>query len=199
MADQQGEPPKIVIDSDWKAQAQKEREKLAEKERQAKEAASKARPAVSGAPPGPSAGPGAPAAGPGGEAMQSLPPADFQTLVGTMVTQALMYMGAFPDPETGRAVVSLEHARFHIDLLAVLEEKTRGNLAPQEAEDLKQALGELRNRFIEIVQAIAQMKKEGKLRPGSGVPGGMMGGGAGAMGGFGGAGGISGPGMPGGM
>jgi hypothetical protein len=191
MADQHGEAPKIVIDSDWKAQAQKEREKLAEKERQSKEAAEKAKQAHAVAPgmaamSGMSSAPGsAPQGGmgSGGEQMQSMPPADFQTLVGTMVTQALMYMGAFPDPETGRAVVSLEHARFHIDLLAVLEEKTRNNLTPEEAGDMKQALGELRNRFVEIVQAIAQMKKEGKLK--SGGPGGpgMAGPGMGGLGG----------------
>jgi len=123
--------------------------------------------------------------------MQGMPPADFQSLVGTMVTQALMYMGAFPDPETGRAVVSLEHARFHIDLLAVLNEKTKNNLTTDEAADLAQALGELRNRFVEIVQAIAQMKKEGKLKPGAmGMGGGAMGGG-----GMGQMGGMTGPGL----
>lgn len=186
MADQQA--PKIIVDSDWKAQAQKEREKLAEKDRQAKEAAEKARRPTAGVP-----GAGAPgeamAGAPGvggmaGQGQQGLPPADFQTLVGTMVTQALMYMGAFPDPETGRAIVSLEHARFHIDLLTVLSEKTKNNLTEDETRDLGQALSELRLRFVDIVQAIAQMKKEGKLRPG----GPEMGGGLGT-------GGIAGPGL----
>jgi hypothetical protein len=177
MADQQGEAPKIIVDNDWKAQAQKEREKLAEKERQAKEAAAK-RPAApaagaAGSPAGAAAAAGG-AAG-AGQPMQGLPPADFQTLVGSMVTQALMYMGAFPDPETGRAVVSLEHARFHIDLLTVLSEKTKNNLTPDESQDLGQALSELRLRFVDIVQAIAQMKKEGKLKPGGMEPGGPMG------------------------
>lgn len=188
MADQPGEAPKIIVDSDWKAQAQREREKLAEKERLAKEAAEKARP---GAMPGPAGAPAPGTGGPTGDpAQQGMPPADFQTLVGTMVTQALTYMGAFPDPETGRAVVSLEHARFHIDLLAVLEEKTRNNLSKDEAADLAQAVGELRHRFVEIVQAIAQMQKEGKLKPGA--PGGAMGGPTGAPGV---GGGFSGPGL----
>ena len=176
MADQHNEAPKIVIDSDWKAQAQKEREKLADKERQSKEAAEKARqaqPAIPGMAPSPGSDPGQP---------QGMPPADFQALVGTMVTQALMYMGAFPDPETGRAVVSLEHARFHIDLLGVLNEKTKNNLTPEEAGDLSQALQELRLRFVEIVQAVAQMKKEGKLKPGMNTMGSMGGmGGTGGM------------------
>jgi hypothetical protein len=195
MADQQGEAPKIIVDSDWKAQAQKEREKLAEKDRQAKEAAEKSRrpgPTPSGnpvAPGAPAAGAAAGSTGGAGQPMQGLPPADFQTLVGSMVTQALMYMGAFPDPETGRAVVSLEHARFHIDLLTVLSDKTKNNLSAEESQDLAQALSELRHRFVEIVEAIAQMKKEGKLRPSSpegGMPGMGMGG-------------LSGPGMPSGV
>jgi hypothetical protein len=190
MADQPGEAPKIIVDTDWKAQAQREREKLAEKERQSKEAAEKARPQT-----------GPAGHGGGDPATQGMPPADFQALVGTMVTQALMYMGAFPDPETGRAIVSLEHARFHIDLLGVLDEKTKNNLSPDEAADLSQALTELRHRFVEIVQAIAQMKKEGKLKPGAmgGAPGlGGMGGMGGMMGGAGGVpgmSGLSGPGL----
>lgn len=179
MADQQDQPqqPKIIIDSDWKAQAQKERERLAQKEKDAQAKAPKAPPAGIGGP--------QPGAVPGPSETPGMPPADFQSLVGTMVTQALMYMGAFPDPETGRAIVSLEHAKFHIDLLGVLEEKTKGNLGAEESGDLTQALSELRMRFVEIVQAIAQMKKEGKLRPqaGGGVSGGgtfgLAGGGAG--------------------
>ncbi len=183
-----GQPPKIIVDSDWKAQAQREREKLAEKERAAKQSAEKPK---AGSVPGaaPAGGQvGAPAEG--GEA----PATDFQALLGTLATQALMYMGAFPDPETGRAIVSLEHARFHIDLLGVLEDKTKGNLTPEEKHDLEQTTGELRMRFVEIVQAIAQMKKEGKLRQTS--PGGVaIPGGPGGPGGLGGAGGV----MPGGF
>ncbi|MBY0311087.1 MAG: DUF1844 domain-containing protein [Phycisphaerales bacterium] len=177
-----GQPPKIIVDSDWKAQAQKEREKLAEKERAAKEAAEKVKPpAIPGMPQSGGKGPQG--------AEDAAQPTDFQALIGTLATQALMYMGAFPDPETGRAIVSLEHARFHIDLLSVLEEKTKGNLTPEEKQDLDQATGELRTRFVEIVQAIAQMKKEGKLKPQS--PGGVAIPGAGGMGGSG----MYGPGM----
>jgi Domain of unknown function (DUF1844) len=172
MPDSPGEQPKIIIDSDWKAQAQKEREKLAQKEQEA---------AAKKAPPGPRSAAGAPAAGPADPQgdPEGMPPADFQALVGTMVTQCLMYMGGFPDPQTGRALVSLEHARFHIDLLAVLEEKTRGNITKEESEDLAAAVNELRLRFVEIAKAIAQASKEGRLSRG-GQPG--MGGPAGAGG-----------------
>lgn len=159
--------PKIVIDSDWKAQAQQEKERLAAKER---EAAAKAPAAKTGA--GAMGGPGA---GPeGGE--YDLPPADFPSLVGTMVTQCLLYLGGFPDPQTGRAVVSLEHAKFNIDLLAVLEEKTKGNLAPEEASDLSQALNELRLRFVEISKALVQMQAKAAMEAAQGGAGGAAGG-----------------------
>ena len=160
--------PKIVIDSDWKAQAQKERERLAAKE---KEAAEKAKPKATA----PAGFPGAESGEQGDPHEQGMPPPDFQALVGTMVTQCLLYMGGFPDPQTGRAIVSLEHARFHIDLLATLEEKTKGNLTEDEATDLKMALNELRMRFVEIVKAVAQASKDGRLNRPAGAPGPMPG------------------------
>lgn len=148
--------PKIIIDSDWKAQAQKEKERLAAQE---KEAAAKA-------PKGGSAGPGG-AAGAG----YDMPPADFPSLVGTIVTQALLYLGGFPDPQTGRAMVSLEHAKFHIDLLAVLQEKTKGNLSQEDDTDLTQALNELRLRFVDISKAIAQMQAKAAMEGQAGAAG----------------------------
>ncbi|MBX3357143.1 MAG: DUF1844 domain-containing protein [Phycisphaeraceae bacterium] len=160
MADQPTpQAPKIIVDSDWKAQAQAEKARLAAAEQ---EKASKA-------------GTGPDARGvPGGPDSGRMPPADFQTLLGTMVTQALMYMGAFPDPETGRAVVSLEHSKFHIDLLEVLATKTKGNLTEQEDHDLTQTLSELRMRFVEISKAvaaaIAKQEAGGKI---GGSPGGL--------------------------
>jgi hypothetical protein len=159
--------PKIIIDSDWKAQAQKEKERLTAQEKEA--AAKAAKQPVGG---GGGAGPGAAGrgmGGPGGEAYD-MPPADFPSLVGTIVTQALLYLGGFPDPQTGRAIVSLEHAKFHIDLLAVLQEKTKGNLSKEEDTDLSQALNELRLRFVDISKAIAQMQAKAALEGQAGGP-----------------------------
>ncbi len=168
---------KLEVDSDWKSQAHAEKERLAQQETARAEKA-----AASGSAPGTSAG---------ARGKREMPPADFAGLVGSLATQALMYMGAFPDPQTGRAVVSLEYARFHIDLLGVLEEKTRNNISAEESKDLTSVLHELRLRFVEITQAVAQMMKEqaeGKLNVG----------GAGALGGMGMPGGaIGGPGSPG--
>jgi hypothetical protein len=140
----------ISVDADWKNQAAAERERLAAAEQQK---------ATKGG-------------GGGAAGREQLPEADFQTLLSTMVSQALMYMGAFPDPQTGRAIVSLEYARFHIDLLHVLAEKTKGNLTQQEEKDVQEILAELQGRFVEIAQAVAQAVKEGKIgRGGAGAMG----------------------------
>jgi len=156
----EGDTPKIVVDSDWKSQARAEKERLAAGERQ--KAAEKQKKADAAATTTGAAGRAASQDAELGDD-RGLPPADFQALIGTLITQALMYLGAFPDPQTGRAIVSLEHARFHIDLLSVLEEKTKGNLSEAEAQDLKQALYELQMRYVEISKAVAQMAQKGKV------------------------------------
>jgi hypothetical protein len=123
--------PKIHIDRDWKAEAQAEKERLAAKE--AKEQAER------------------PAGRPG-----ELPPADFRALVGTLASQAIMGLGAYADPKTNRMVIDLNMARFAIDLLAVLEAKTKGNISDDEAQELTQTLAELRARFVQISNLVAQ-------------------------------------------
>jgi len=149
----------LVVDSDWKSQAQAEKERLAAAEKKAAES-------------------GVGSRGPGGRE-ERLPPADFTALVGTLVTQAFLYLGGFPDPETGRAIVSLEHAKFHIDLLAVLQTKTAGNLTPEEAEDLSRAVHELRLRFVDVSQAVAEMVKQRAAKGGAGAAGAAIPGAAG--------------------
>lgn len=178
MSDSNPSPPKLIIDSDWKSQAQAEKEKLAaqERERAAKQ------PAGGAAAGGPRTG-----AAKGGEAgMPDMPEANFDELLRLLLGQALLYMGAFPDPETGRAVVSLEMAKLHIDLLQVVETKTKGNLTPEESSALTRVLAELRMQFVEVAKAVAKAVQEGRLgRPGAGPGvgsggfggGGMMGGG----------------------
>lgn len=121
------EQPKIIVDSDWKAEAQAEKKRLVEQEQSAASTSS----------------------GPG-EAME----ADFRSLLGALATQAMMYLGAFPDQD-GRAVVAPEYARHYIDLLGVLEEKTSGNLSDDESKELTSVLHELRARFVQIVQGVS--------------------------------------------
>jgi hypothetical protein len=127
------ETPKIHIDSDWKAQARAEKEKLAQKTAQA------------------DAGKSGASAAPGG-----MPPANFETLISTMATQALFAMGAIPDPRTGQRVAHLDLARHHIDMLSVIEEKTKGNLSEEETTMLTTTLYELRSRYIQLANQARQ-------------------------------------------
>jgi hypothetical protein len=130
------EAPKIHIDSDWKAQARAEKEKMAEKAKAAEAQPGAAR--------------GARSAGGGGG---GLPPATFDTLVSTMATQALFAMGAIADPRTGQRMQHLDLARHHIDMLGVIEEKTRGNLTEDEATLIATTVYELRTRYIQLSSA----------------------------------------------
>lgn|SRR5690606_37015704 len=145
------EAPKIIVDTDWKSQAQAEKERLAEAE---KAKAAKAGPGRAGAP-------GEPA----------MPAADFIEVVRMLATQALMYLGAFPDPESGRRLVSLELAQFNIDLLGVLEEKTKGNLTDEEQKYLTHVLYELRMQFVEVGKAVAKAVEQGRIAPAPGMGG----------------------------
>jgi hypothetical protein len=151
------EAPKIIIDTDWKSQARAEKERLSEA------TAPPPKPAP------PSAAPGAPTEA--GEAHEH-PQPTFDELIRMLATQALLYLGAFPDPETGRAVVALDLAKFNIDLLGVLEAKTRGNLTEQEASMLQRTAYELRMQFVEISRAVAKAVQEGRVSrvPAPGAP-----------------------------
>ena len=109
------------------------------------------------APPAPAA-PGAPAAGPAAAAASSatarsregrLPPVDFPTFVLSLGSSALMHMGE-ELPGAGPAdEKNLPLAKHTIDLLSMLQEKTRGNLSAPEAELLENLLYDLRLRFVE--------------------------------------------------
>jgi hypothetical protein len=79
-----------------------------------------------------------------------LPPADFAALVLSFASSALLHLGLVEDPQTGRpAEKSLPLARHSIDLLELLETKTRGNLSPDEAALITNLLTELRVRYVE--------------------------------------------------
>jgi len=140
------EAPKIIVDDDWKAQAQAEKQKLADEAKAREEAAKPASPAGSGADP-------APAPGGGGRDRGQMPAASFETLISTMTTQALFAMGAIPDPQTGQRMAHLDLARHHIDMLAIIEEKTKGNLSKEEADMLANTVYELRNRYVQLTMS----------------------------------------------
>ncbi|MGD8858813.1 MAG: DUF1844 domain-containing protein [Myxococcales bacterium] len=75
-------------------------------------------------------------------------PIDFNILVLSMNTSALIQLGEAPD-EAGEARVDLPMARHTIDMLAILEDKTRGNLTGAEERLLSQVLFDLRMRYVQ--------------------------------------------------
>lgn len=78
-----------------------------------------------------------------------LPPASFPLLVQMFSTQALVALGLLPDPQTGQAAPRLTLARHFIDLLGVLEAKTKGQLTGDEEALLTATLHELRMAYVE--------------------------------------------------
>jgi hypothetical protein len=79
------------------------------------------------------------------------PDIDFNTLVLSLSTSALMHLGKLPDAEN--ATVSLAHAKQSIDCIALLEEKTRGNLTGEEERLITEVLYDLRLRFVAVTQS----------------------------------------------
>ena len=121
-------PRKIIVDDDWKAQAQKEKERLA------RETEQKAGP---GAMPGPLPGP------------------SFVEAVNLIVMQAMVGLGLVAGPGGERIPPNLEMAKHYIDLLDVLEQKTQGNLTEDEKKLLDQVLYDLRLRYVEMASGSA--------------------------------------------
>ena len=148
MADEQ---PSLHIDTDWKKQAQEEKRRLAEQE-QKKAAAAAAAPK-----PAPAEPTGMPRAGggPGGRE-RAMPAASFTTLVQSIVTQILFYLGELSARGTEPSL-NLDMAKHNIDMLGVLEEKTKGNLTDEEQRLLDGALYESRMRYVSIAQQIAMV------------------------------------------
>lgn len=79
-----------------------------------------------------------------------LPHVDFATFVLSLSHSALLHLGEAPHPETGNVEKNLALARQTIDLIAMLEEKTKGNLTGDEERLLAQILYDLRMRFVEV-------------------------------------------------
>jgi hypothetical protein len=73
----------------------------------------------------------------------------FAQLVMQQSNMALIFLGKNPHPQTGQTSQDLEHARYFIDQLEMLEVKTRGNLDPHEDSLLKQSLTTLRLAFVD--------------------------------------------------
>ena len=77
-----------------------------------------------------------------------LPKIDFSTFVLSINSSALVQLGLLEDPASGQSTKNLPLAKQTIDLLAMLEEKTKGNLTTDEDNILKNILYELRMLYV---------------------------------------------------
>jgi len=76
------------------------------------------------------------------------PPVSFITFILSLAQSAMVLMGEAPEPETGQYLQNLPEAKHTIDLLAMLECKTRGNLSTEESDVLGSLLCDLRLAFV---------------------------------------------------
>ncbi len=121
------EEKKIIIDEDWKQQAQKEKENLAAEEKTEKEKTEQAEPEQG-----------------------TLPPGDLAALISMLTTQALFAMGLIKvEGQEGREP-DLAIAKYNIDMLETLQEKTKGNLTDQETDVLENTLGQIRMAYVKL-------------------------------------------------
>jgi len=76
------------------------------------------------------------------------PEPDFSFFITTLSLQASIDLGQVPNPATNKKEENLTQAKFLIDTLGMLKEKTKGNLTPEEANYLENVLYELRMQYI---------------------------------------------------
>ena len=162
MPDHKREEAFRVIDRrPFTAEGELRKEVVEEEEREAKREAAQRPPAP----------PAAEAAKPAA----AVPPADvparspaFENLIRMLGSNAAMVLGAYADPRTGQPVIDPEAARELIDMLDALQEKTKGNLAPEDDSLLLDLLGKLKMTYLEVNQAVAAQaaaQPKAKTRP----------------------------------
>jgi len=86
----------------------------------------------------------------------------FANLVVMLSTSALQQMGKLVNPMTGKAEVSLQGAQMSIDMLSMLQAKTRGNLEAEEESMLDDVLANLQMNYVETARSTSPQKQEEK-------------------------------------
>lgn len=123
--------PKLHIDDDWKSEAAAEKEKLSAEVESTH-----------------------------GD-MGPIPEASFAEIVQLLAYQAMIGLGGMRTPDGREVPPNFDMAKHHIDLLAILEQKTDGKLESQEKEMLNTTLYQLRMAYVEMVQHAASGKRGG--------------------------------------
>lgn len=122
------EEKKIIIDEDWKKEAQREKEVLAAKEAEEKQKEAEEGPKHGG----------------------PLPEGSLAALISMLTTQTLFALGFLQIKGEEEREPDLDLARYNIELLQALEAKTKGNLTPEEQQLLKNTLSELRMGYVSL-------------------------------------------------
>lgn len=86
-------------------------------------------------------------------------PASFVNFLSTLATNAAAALGAMPHPATGKRTLDLDTGKYWLDIMAMLREKTNGNLHPQEGRLLDGILGDLRMQYVTLVRATEEKLK----------------------------------------
>jgi len=76
--------------------------------------------------------------------------ASFSTLILSIGSTAAMSLGLAPNHQSGQTEIDLPMARFNIDMLEVLQTKTKNNLSAEEGDFLKHLLSDLQMKYVEI-------------------------------------------------
>ena len=121
------EEKKIIVDEDWKAEAQKEKEILAAQEEAEKKKKLDEK-----------------------QARGPLPEGNFAALVSMLTTQALFALGLLQVKGQEEKEPDLEMAKYNIDILETIQEKTKGNLTKEEETVLSNTLNELRMGYVRV-------------------------------------------------
>ena len=127
------EPKKIIVDEDWKQQAQREKEILAAQEQEEKKKEAEEGPRREG----------------------PLPQGSLAALISMLTTQTLFALGFLQIKDEEEREPDLDLARYNIELLGALEEKTKGNLTPEEQQLLKNTLSDLRMGFVSVANQLS--------------------------------------------
>jgi len=120
------EEKKIIINEDWKKEAQKEKEILAAQEEADKEAKEQSK------------------------GREPLPEGNFAALVSMLTTQTLFALGFLQIKGQEQKEPDLELAKYQIDMLETLQEKTKGNLTEAEEKVLANTLNELHMTYVKV-------------------------------------------------
>ncbi|MCC6492421.1 MAG: DUF1844 domain-containing protein [Pirellulales bacterium] len=138
------EVKKIIIDEDWKSRVAAEKEAASRTHDPAPEGDATAEPAAQSSNPQER------------RARPPLPPPSFDLLIAGFVTEAMVALGQLPHPLSGKYEPDQQHARYAIDMLEVLAEKTKGNLTPDEDRGMRDVLHQLRMAFVALGQPASE-------------------------------------------